>query len=91
MTQISIAFMIVALITGISLFSLAFDTMMYSVPPQGRWRWLTGLLAVTIILSFMSVITNSKSCSDYTTGDYRYGRTPISCPMPKDLKDSRDV
>lgn len=86
MTQLAMAFMILAVITSISMFSVAVDTIIYNRIPGGHAKWLIILLVSTVVFAFLAVVTNIHTCTDYTAEDYTYGRNPISCPVPKNIK-----
>lgn len=79
MNSIALAFTIMAIITGFSLFCVAIDTFSYRSMPFNRWKWLVGLLVSTVVFTFVAVLTNGKGCEDYTVSEYKYGNVPISC------------
>lgn len=79
MNNISLAFMFIGLITGFSLLCIAIDTSAYTYPPSNRWKWLAGLLVVTIICVFTAIIANTHPCNGYTKYDYQYGDVPVRC------------
>ena len=80
MTDLSMAFMVIAVISGTCLLGVVVNAAAYNYgPPKGHTRWLKILFVATVVFAFTSVMTNHKSCSDYEVADYEYGRVPVSC------------
>lgn len=84
MNNISLAFTILAAMSGFFLLGLAIDASLYTYgPPKDQKRWLIILVVATLFFTFIAILTNGKGCEDYTQFDYKYGEVPISCEAKK--------
>ena len=80
MSSLSLAFTMLAIISGVCLLGIAFDSGMYDYgPPKASRRAMTILTLATLLFTFIAILTSGKECNDYTASDYKNGYVPISC------------